>query len=53
MHLNLQINFFKSLENPELENGITILENYNSQIDSKTNLKDLIRIEAEMEGIIF
>src|SRR3989338_9593712 len=41
-----QINFFKSLENPELENGITILDQYNSQIDSKTNLKDLIRIEA-------
>ena len=41
-----QINFFKSLENIELENGVSILEQYNSQIDSKTNLKDLIRIEA-------
>jgi CRISPR-associated protein Cas1 len=44
--LESQINFFKSLKNPELENGISILEQYNSQIDSKTNLKDLIRIEA-------
>jgi CRISPR-associated protein Cas1 len=41
-----QIKFFKSLENLELKNGITVLENYNSQIDSKTNLKDLMRIEA-------
>lgn len=41
-----QINFFKSLENSELQDGITTLENYNVQIDSKTNLKDLIRIEA-------
>lgn len=41
-----QIKFLNSLENQELENGIAILENYNSQIDSKTNLKDLIRIEA-------
>ncbi len=41
-----QINFFKSLENGSLENGITTLEQYISQIDSKTNLKDLIRIEA-------
>ena len=41
-----QINFFKSLENISLQDGITLLEQYNSQIDSKTNLKDLIRIEA-------
>ena len=41
-----QINFFKSLENSELQNGIILLEQYNSQIDSKTNLKELIRIEA-------
>ncbi len=41
-----QINFFKSLENPEIENGIILLENYYSQIESKTSLKDLIRIEA-------
>lgn len=41
-----QINFFKSLKNPELEDGILTLENYQSQIDSKTNLKDLIRIES-------
>lgn len=41
-----QINFFKSLENISLQDGITTLENYNSQIDSKTNLKDLLKIEA-------
>ncbi len=44
--LQSQINFFKSLENISLQDGITTLEQYNSQIDSKTNLKDLIRIEA-------
>jgi CRISPR-associated protein Cas1 len=41
-----QINFLTSLENKELENGIITLENYLSQIESKTSLKDLIRIEA-------
>ncbi|MBM2819828.1 MAG: cas [Nitrosarchaeum sp.] len=41
-----QINFFKSTENPELQDGIIKLELYHSQIDSKTNLKDLIKIEA-------
>jgi len=41
-----QINFFKSLENISLQDGIIILEQYNSQIDSMTSLKDLIRIEA-------
>lgn len=41
-----QINFFKSLENPELCDGIIKLEHYNSQIDSKANHKELIKIEA-------
>ena len=41
-----QINFFKSLKNISLQDAISTLENYYSQIDSKTNLKDLIRIEA-------
>ncbi len=41
-----QINFFKSLENPELTDGISKLVQYHSQIDSKTNLKELIKIEA-------
>ncbi len=41
-----QINFFKSLENPELQNGISKLEQCHSQIDSKTDLKELIKIEA-------
>jgi CRISPR-associated protein Cas1 len=41
-----QINFFKSLGNPELNDGITKLEQYHLQIDSKTSLKDLIKIEA-------
>ena len=41
-----QINFFKYLENLEIQEGIAKLENYHSQIDSKTNLKDLIKIEA-------
>ena len=39
-----QINFFKSLENSEVQDGIAKLEQYHSQIDSKTNLKDLIKI---------
>ncbi len=43
--IQAQINFFKSLENPELD-GISKLEQYHSQIDSKTNLKELIKIEA-------
>jgi len=41
-----QINFFKSLEKSELQDGIVKLEQYHSQIDSKTNLKELIKIEA-------
>jgi CRISPR-associated protein Cas1 len=41
-----QINFFKSLENHELKEGITKLEQYHSKIDSKTNPKELIKIEA-------
>lgn len=41
-----QINFFKSLENPELQDCISKLEQYHSQIDSKIDLKELIKIEA-------
>ncbi|MEM3172744.1 MAG: CRISPR-associated endonuclease Cas1, partial [Candidatus Nitrosotenuis sp.] len=40
------INFLKSVEKPELQHGISKLEQYHSQIDSKTNLKELIKIEA-------
>lgn len=41
-----QINFFKSLENTELQNCISKLEQYHSQIDYKTELRELIKIEA-------
>jgi CRISPR-associated protein Cas1 len=42
-----QISFFKSLENPELlQDGITKLEQYYSQVDSKTDSKELRAIEA-------
>lgn len=44
--IQAQINFFKSLENLELHDGISKLEQYHSQIDSKASLKELIKIEA-------
>lgn len=41
-----QINFFKSLEKSELNDGISKLEQYHSQIDSTTDSKELRSIEA-------
>lgn len=41
-----QISFFKSLKNPVLQVCISKLEQYHSEIDSKVNLKELVKIEA-------
>jgi CRISPR-associated protein Cas1 len=41
-----QVEFFKSLENPELDQGVKKLEEYHSKIDSKTETKELRSIEA-------